>query len=186
MQKTTTLAKLKLFARRALAYEIDIFILFTGILLTQGLLYLLNANPIVRLMVSGQAFTGGQLHLWVLATVSWPLWFYYALLHSSKWQATLGQRLMKLHVTTTDGGRLAFGPAFVRAIVMLIPFEVNHAVMFHLGNFGPEASAPTPAFWMGYTAVWLLIVAYIVAALVTPRQQSLHDFVVGTIVTSKP
>ncbi|MBD3106917.1 RDD family protein [Bacillus sp. AGMB 02131] len=43
---------------------------------------------------------------------------YYAGLQSSKWQATIGKRMMKIKVTTMDGRRIGFIRAVVRYIVM--------------------------------------------------------------------
>ncbi len=41
-------------------------------------------------------------------------WLYCAFTESSRWQATLGKRLMGLQVTNGEGGRLSFGQASVR------------------------------------------------------------------------
>lgn len=38
-------------------------------------------------------------------------WIYYAVLHSSKWQATLGNKLLGLKVTDLHGQRISFGRA---------------------------------------------------------------------------
>lgn len=40
-------------------------------------------------------------------------------------------RILKLKVITVDGDRIGFGNALLRSTVMLIPFELNHTVMFH-------------------------------------------------------
>jgi uncharacterized RDD family membrane protein YckC len=56
---------------------------------------------------------------YVTGFVSIPLltvgaWLYCAIAESSRWQATLGKRLMGLQVTTSDGERISFGQASVR------------------------------------------------------------------------
>ena len=43
---------------------------------------------------------------------------YYASLQSSKWQATIGKKLLKIKVTTMEGRRIGFIRATVRYIVM--------------------------------------------------------------------
>lgn len=43
--------------------------------------------------------------------------FYYALLHSSKWQATIGKKLLGLMVTDKNGNRLSFWRSLGRYVV---------------------------------------------------------------------
>jgi len=148
-QKETILNNYASFFRRASAYVIDSVILFAGVLMTQGLIYSAGLNPTASRIANGETVTGWQLHLWVFLSVSTPFWLYFALLQSSAWQATVGQRLLGLQVADLTGNRLSFGRALLRAIVMLIPFEVNHAVLFHLGNFGPTSSGSDTCFLAG-------------------------------------
>lgn len=171
---------LRYFARRLAAYVIDALVLFVGVLVTQGLIYALGLNPIANRLAAGESFVGWQLHLWVFVTVSAPFWIYYASLHSSSWQATLGKRWMGLQVSTMVGQRLGFGHALKRAMVMLIPFEWNHVVIMQLAPSGP--SAPTPLFWVGNSLTWVLIVIYLGLMFFNPRRQSVHDVVTRTYV----
>lgn len=46
--------------------------------------------------------------------------FYYAIMESSKAQASVGKMALGIKVTDTDGNRLTFGKAFLRAIGKLI------------------------------------------------------------------
>jgi uncharacterized RDD family membrane protein YckC len=56
---------------------------------------------------------------------------------------------------------------------------LNHAVMFYLA---PRNAPPTPDFFIGIAAVWLVIAVYIASILLTRRHQSVHDLVAGTVV----
>jgi uncharacterized RDD family membrane protein YckC len=47
-------------------------------------------------------------------------WIYYALLESSKWQATLGKRAFRLKVTDLEGNRISFGRASLRQLSKII------------------------------------------------------------------
>lgn len=56
-------------------------------------------------------------------------WLYFALLESSRWQATVGKKAMGIKVTGMDGGRIGFGRAtgryfakFISALILLIGF----------------------------------------------------------------
>ena len=48
---------------------------------------------------------------------------YHGLMEGSLSGATIGKQVMNLRVTTTDGGRLSFPRAFLRAATRLIPFS---------------------------------------------------------------
>lgn len=174
-------ALLRYLTRRLTAYLIDSLVLFVGVLVTQGIIYALGLNPIANRLALGESFAGWQLHLWVFATVSVPFWIYYASLHSSVWQATLGKRLMGLRAMTTMGERIRFPRALLRAIVMLIPFEWNHVVIMQLAPQGP--STPTPLFWMGYALTWVLIVLYLGLLFFNLHRQSVHDVATQTYVS---
>lgn len=166
--------------RRAAAYVTDCLFLFASLLVWQALLYVVN--PIMALIRTGQQPTGAQLHLWVFATASVPFWLYFAWTQSSARQATIGMRLFKLKVTGVNGARLGIGQALLRSAVMLIPFELNHAVLFHLM---PRDGVPTTAFLVGYVGVWVAMAVYVAALLFTPRRQSVHDLVARTVVTDR-
>jgi uncharacterized RDD family membrane protein YckC len=46
-------------------------------------------------------------------------WFYSAFLESSKWQATIGKRIMGLYITDTDGKKIAFRKAALRSSIKI-------------------------------------------------------------------
>ena len=64
--------------RRVLSYGAEVFLLFAGVLLLQGVLFALRLNPLVRGVQSGAGFSKGVYHLWLLGTVDLPLVLYYA------------------------------------------------------------------------------------------------------------
>jgi uncharacterized RDD family membrane protein YckC/Tfp pilus assembly major pilin PilA len=52
---------------------------------------------------------------------SWIVgWLYYALMHSSSWQATLGKRALGIKVTTLGGERIGFGRATGRFFATIV------------------------------------------------------------------
>ena len=63
----------------------------------------------------------------VIGVLLW--WLYFAVLESSRWQATLGKLALSIKVTGLDGGRIGFGRATIRtaakylsAAILLIGF----------------------------------------------------------------
>jgi uncharacterized RDD family membrane protein YckC len=162
---------------RLVAYSVDCGLLFFGLLVLQSILFVVN--PLAAIMRTGRQPSPNQFHLWVFATASVPFLFYFALMLRSSRQATLGMRLLKLKVVDAGGGRIGFWQSLLRSAVMLIPFELNHALIFHLG---PRNAPPRPPFFIGLAVVWGLIAAYIVTILLTRRRQSVHDLLAGTVV----
>ena len=107
-----------LFLARAVAYFIDLFILsailtlltYLGVLSFFGIAY-----DISRLGDASSSLTNnrGYMLFSLLLGIA-----YYASLQSSKWQATIGKKLLKIKVTTMEGRRIGFIRATVRYIVM--------------------------------------------------------------------
>ena len=166
--------------RRVLSDCAEVFLLFAGIFLLQGLLFALRLNPLVRGVQSGAGFSKGTYHLWLLGTVDLPLVLYDAGTLASSAQATLVMGWLGLRLQSVDGGRIRYRQAVLRSVVMLIPFEVNHAFLVWAST--PQG-IPTQLA-LQYAAVGLLVLAYIVTAVRSQRRQSVHDRVAGTVVVS--
>ncbi|MCL4561067.1 MAG: RDD family protein [Chloroflexi bacterium] len=170
--------EIKYFLRRIFAFILDAVILFLGVVITQAAMLLVGINPVVRQMQAGIAVSGSTLHLWVTATTTLPFILYFAIMHSSGWQATLGKRVMRIKVTTVYNERTSFQRGVLRAVVTLIPFEVNHTIIFNIGYGNPAMVGyliPALVFFYG------LIAAYIASIFLTRRHQSLDDLVSGTV-----
>ena len=159
---------------RIAAYSLDIILLFIGIMATQALL-----RPINPLLGRTPRTRGWQLHLWVYGTVSLPILLYFVLCISSKWQATIGMRWLGIEVTSLSGESIGIGLALLRSLVMLIPFELNHIVMFYPT---PIWSDPKPGFRYGFIVTSVLMIVYLAAVLLTEHHQSIHDLLANTIV----
>ena len=63
---------------------------------------------------------GSALAVLILFVHPFMTWLYFAILHSSRRQATFGKQLMKLQVTRTNGSRISFGKATVRFMCKLL------------------------------------------------------------------
>jgi uncharacterized RDD family membrane protein YckC len=162
---------------RIVAYSIDCLLLAVVLAACQGILY--GVNPIISMTRSGQQPTAGQLHLWVFATVTFPSFLYFSLMLITTKRSTVGMRVLRVRVTDVNGGRIKFAQALLRSAVLLIPFELNHTVMF---NLLPPGGPPPMAFWLGVVGVGTVIAVYVAAVLLTRRHQSLHDLIAGTVV----
>lgn len=175
MEPETTLAHIH---RRMFAYIVDVGIAFVALLALQAALY--PVNPLVR----GAASTSGiMLHGWVTLTVTLPIVIFFGVSWASRSGATPGMRLLHIWVRSASGERVPTSRALLRGLILLVPFEVNHAVLFY-----PEPiwDTPSPGFRAGFLVVYALLLIYLAVALWTPKRQGPHDLAAGTIVSKAP
>ncbi len=166
--------------RRVFSYVAEVFLLFAGVLLLQGILIVLRLNPLVQSVLSGSGLSRGVYHTWLLGTVDLPLIIYYTATLGSSAQATLMMRWLGLRLERVGGTAVGFRRALMRTVVMLIPFEVNHVFMVWANT--PEGVPNRLS--LQYAVVGILILAFVAATVLSPRRQSLHDRVAGTVVVS--
>lgn len=108
------------FFSRVIAYIIDMFILsailtlltYLGFLSFIGIDY--DISQLQDASYSIMNNRGYMLFSLILGII------YYASLHSSKWQATIGKKIVKIKVTTLEGRRINFVRAAIRYIVMFL------------------------------------------------------------------
>jgi len=107
--------------KRLVAYSIDCLTLI-GLYMVLGLVLgsSLFFHPLSMLPMVGFWFYGG---------IFFIAWLYFALLESSKWQATLGKKVLKIQVVDLEGHRIGFWRAssryfckFVSRIIFCIGF----------------------------------------------------------------
>lgn len=99
-------------------------------------------------------------------------WFYSAFLESSKWQATIGKRIMGLYVTDVNGGKVTFRKAALRSGIKIlcgiIPCSVG-------GGSIPLVNCVSG---LGYFFNFGMV-------LLSEKHQGIHDMVAKTFVFKK-
>lgn len=166
--------------RRLVAYVLDAVMLYLsiGVVFAGGIglaLQALLGPPWMQLP--------GALWAFVFVFVSLPLWAYFTWCEGGPRQATLGMRALGLQVRTTDGSPVGRPRALLRTVVKLLPFEINHLVMLLPV---PLFLVPdSPRVWL-FAIVYALLALYLGLAFASPRRQSLHDRVAGTVVVRVP
>lgn len=174
MKPETTLASVP---RRLTAYIVDIGVAFIALLALQAVLY--PVNPLLR---GSASMSSIMLHGWVTLTVTIPVMIFFAVSWSSSSGATPGMRLLSIQVRSVSSQPVPFSRALLRSFILLVPFEVNHAVLFYPEPIWDAASA---GFRSGFIGVYALLLVYLAATLWTPMRQGPHDLAANTIV-SKP
>ena len=165
--------------RRLAAYVADCALLFAFVLVSQAVLFLAGVHPFEAAFRGLTQVRPPYLHLWVVASVSVPALAYFAASFASARGATLGQRAAGIAVKSVSLDRLPATDAILRALVLLLPFEINHAVMFHAA---PPAVGMEGWFAAGLATVWLLCLLYVALPLVRSDRRSLHDLAAGSVV----
>lgn len=165
------------FVPRALAYMLDCTIAFAFLAVTQLLLFV----PIREVLGISEDwfYSGWNTELYMLLTISLPIWLYFILLEKSTMRATWGKKALKLQVVNTDGGSLSSFSAFLRTLIKLLPWEVAHIA----NNFPvPMWYTEQPGFRIGFAIAGGLMGGYMLTLLLTKRKQTVHDLVINSFV----
>lgn len=92
------------FWRRFAAWAIDCLVISVG--------------SVVLRIVSPLVGIGGDTHFWLVLVAAY--FFYYTLLESSPWQASVGKRALGIKVTNENGAPIGFARAAVRFVAKLL------------------------------------------------------------------
>lgn len=170
--------------RRLVAYTIDTVLLYGAVFISQFVIYAITNGRIF--MTLNEPHNKFWLWGWIFLTVVIPIWGYFAISESSTKQATLGKRILSLQVTDTAGNRLSVRHAWLRTIAKLGYLEIGHIALV---AYLPTATQTPPPFPTSVIVVlYGLMGLYVAVMALTPRRQSVHDLLVGTVVVqhSKP
>ncbi len=117
----------------------------------------------------------------VFATVMLPILLYFAVSESSRWQATIGKRVLRLQVTDDHGGRPPLLRTLLRAVVKFAPWELAHTGVWHVPGT-PFVSEPA-AFSYGIWITALLLALWWFASIWLGDGRTPYDHIAGTVVT---
>jgi uncharacterized RDD family membrane protein YckC len=163
---------------RSMAYLIDCAVAFGFFAATQ-LLLLVPARGAMGIEESW-FYSGIHTELYTLLTISLPIWLYFALCEQSKWQATLGKRLLKLRVVDElNYTRIRFPRSLLRTLVKLLPWEIAH-----LSNNLPKPIwfVPEPEFRAGFMVVCILLFGYVAMVGLSEKKHGPHDRLARTLI----
>lgn len=166
---------MKLTIRRLLAYWLDVT-LAAGILIgAQLLLYYISSGFPFDALDQGY-----EIELWVLATISLPVWLYFIWCELSL-QKTIGKKLLGLQVVSEVDSRLTFFQVLVRTFIKLLPWELTHLIILV-----PEpwwsVDEPKNVLWICLPNAMMII--YIAVVLSGRGVKGFHDYPARTRVIS--
>ncbi|VEF49773.1 RDD family [Bacillus freudenreichii] len=158
--------------KRLAAYMIDFLILAT---------VLLGIQLFISLVTDGWPFSrfrsGVQIEIWVLCTMSIPVWTYF-ITHEFRKQQTIGKKNLKLRVTRSDGGRLTLWQAWLRTLIKLLPWEVTHIIVLVPVPWWEPGAEPNNFIYIPNA----LILIYIICLFVTTGRKGPQDLIAATLV----
>ncbi len=117
----------------------------------------------------------------IVATVTLPIVIYFAVSESSRWQATIGKRVLRLQVKAYRGGRPPLLRTLLRAVAKFAPWELAHTGVWHVPGtpFVSEPAAFNYAIWITAT----LLALWWFASLWLGDGRTPYDRIAGTVVT---
>lgn len=158
--------------RRVVAFVLDVAILGLGLFLLQALLVLVTQGMPARFVDSW------QLYLWLLATISLPIWCYFIIFEVWPPHATLGKRLMGLEVVSTSDRPIVTTRAARRTAIKLLPlWEILLAtIILPVPIWQPQATLARYSLLI----VLFFLVLNILIFFFSGGGRSLHDFMSKT------
>lgn len=150
--------------RRVIAYYIDCVFIFIFAVCLGGSVFTLQKMLGLRLT---QSVMMG--HIIAFVTLTLPALLYFAMTESSEKQASFAKRFLKLRVQTLSGQKASFNKALVRAVILLLPWEMAHIAIWY-GS--PEPFITPPDIWALCLMIGaqLMLVLYFFFALASPRR----------------
>lgn len=162
---------MKLSLKRLLAYWLDFVLLAFFLTSVQLLLYKASSGFPFDYLNQGY-----EIELWVLFSMSLPVWLYFVCCELRREQ-TIGKRILNLKVTNIEGSRLNIKQVILRTFIKLLPWELTHIIVL----------VPTPWWSMESPDNQFLIlipnmimILYMIILFMNKGERAFHDYVAKT------
>lgn len=159
--------------KRLFAYWLDVVLMLLFLVIPQWFVYRMTGGFPFDLFT-----TGFQIEVWVLITISLPVWLYF-IVFERFYQKTLGKMLMKMKVTNRKGERISWGQAIMRTFWRLLPWELTHMILLFPEPMWSMDSTPALRTLFLYI-VNVLMLLYILFLAFTRGKRTMHDVFFGT------
>ncbi|WP_295773263.1 RDD family protein [uncultured Mucilaginibacter sp.] len=167
--------RVRMLLLRTIAYLIDSFILFILVIAGfQSFLLITGLHPFIGRHL--YSISGNELHIWLFASIIIPVYMYFVTMFNTRAQATLGMRAARLQINTP--GRIGIGGAMLRALIMLVPWELTHIALSYPKPFWVHHHLQSPLLYIALSLTCL----YWLLPLLNLHGKSIHDFITGTII----
>lgn len=170
------------FAKRTAAYLIDCTIAFAIVMILIQWAFLSQFRE--QWGITDDWFRDSfNMEMYVLFSISLPVWLYFTILDSKLSKGTIGKRIVKLSVRNqSNKEKISLGKSFLRTVMKLLPWEIAH-----LGVIFPE-----PLYFQENPEIQLLtyfgivlFAIYVLSILTNKEARSVYDRILGTMVFSE-
>ena len=175
-----TLPMIKQFFKRGIAYLIDCIICYGVIMIIVQWGVLSKITDSIG--ITDEWFKNSwNMQLYVLITISLPIWIYFIYFDSKKSKGTFGKRIFNLTVINSkDGKKLDFKKSFYRTLLKLAPWEISHmGVIFPIPLYFDDNPKIRTLMVLGI----ILLIVYVVSILIDSSNRSIYDKLTNTYVT---
>ena len=168
------------FIKRAIAYFVDCIIVFSIIMLVLQWAIFSQFRDVIGI-TDAWFRSSWNMQLYVLLSISIPVWLYFAYFDSKHSKGSFGKRLFKLSVKDNSGGGISFSKSLFRSILKLLPWEIAHIGVIW----------PTPIYFEAEPTVRILTIIgmalfliYVFSILIDKDKRSLYDIVLNVNVVN--
>lgn len=113
-----------------------------------------------------------------------PVGIYFIATELSSSHASIGKRLMRIHVVTVRKGRLSARQTVLRTVVKLLPWELAHTAIYWLVDATRRHSQPSFATQGLLLLANVLPIIYVAWVVVRRDHRGPHDFAAQTAVVT--
>lgn len=115
-----------------------------------------------------------------LLTLTIPVFLYFFFMEKSKYQGTIGKRIMKIKVEPNISKSI-----FIRNVFKIIPWELAH-IGIHWMVYYEEQGLDLPTWiWILIVGPQLLVLFYFVTVVVNKGQSSFYDKIANTAIRKR-
>ncbi len=174
---------MRYFIKRTFAYLIDCTICYSLVMILIQWVILSQLRE--KIGITEEWFENSlNMELYVLVSISFPVWLYFTLLDSKIAKGSPGKRLLKLSLVEQNDSqqRISVGKSFLRTILKLLPWEIIHlGIIFPVPLYFVEE----PEFRLVSIIGILLFISYALSIFLKRSKQTLYDMLIKTQVIEK-
>lgn len=111
--------------------------------------------------------------------ITLPVSLYFALCECSRWQGTIGKKVLRIKVADHEGRRIHIGRSIVRTAIKFLPWEIAHFAIWHLVL---PSQLSEMIIYLFLSLVNIALILYVIVPFTNKRRKNIYDWVARTIV----
>lgn len=169
----------KLLKHRVIAWIID----FGIIIAYAGLLFLVANSFFSSIKFEAVDFNPYLGQLIGFLTLTLPVVTYSYMAEKSRWNGTIGKRLLKIRVLTAENK--SSRKILLRNVLKFLPWELAHTGVHWLGYFETNAMETPLWIWNILIIPQVIMVIYFISIVISKGERSIYDKISATRLSTK-